>query len=266
MFDINYAEVVKVYQYALMIVCLCGLGAIGIVSFLHFFGGTIERVWKQYLHLDGFGKAITMVCVVGLTMYGGSKGFWGKVAHGGGDAEFEVCGIYCAMSNIVETVDGEEVETQVPYVRIEWLGDGADENTPVSIRETEADEWAELVKLNPELTVENGTNALVFATAEDKSRTAYWWFGVDLPAIIVTEEGIVIKSYSITSKRVSFSWLYGEETATEFYIRRREVGTTEWELVDTVPAQYGVVNTWTGEMFTVNKSYDWQIMTEIAEE
>lgn len=259
-------EIHAAFQSVVTFVCLLGLAAIAVCLFWHYVGPIIDAVWRDFLHLDGLGKGVALVMVVTATMYGGSKGFWGNVQHGGGDTDYAVCGIYCATSNIVETVGGVEVTNHVPYVKIEWTGSGADETTPVSIRETEADEWAELAKVNPELTVENGTNTLIFATAEDKSRTAYWWFGTDLPAIVITEEGIVIRSYSITSKRVSFSWVCGEEGAENFYIRRREVGKTDWELVGTVPAQYGVVNSWSGSMFTVNKSYDWQIMTEIAEE
>lgn len=252
-------------QSALVGICLAGIAACVAVPLVPKVGAVLEKAWRDYLHLDGFGKVVVLCGVCLSVLFGGSKGFWGKVAHGGGDAEFQVVGIYTAVSNVVDDTVSPPVTNHVPMVRIEWLGDGATADTPVGIRATEQEEWQDVEKIDPVVTVESITNVLEFATATNLSNFAYWWFGEDRPAIIVIEEGIEIREVEITTKRVRFAWVCGETEAEEFVIRRRKVGTSDWVEVGRVPAIYGKVNKWEAEMFTVDTDYDWQIMTTIEE-
>lgn len=244
---------------------LAGLAVLVAVVVFRKFAPLWEEIWRKWLHLDGFGRVIVVVGFCLATMYGGSKGFWGRVQHDGGDDILTVTGIYTAVSNVVDTSVTPAVTNHVPMVRVEWLGNGGTAYTPVSIRESETNEWKEIVKLDPVVSIEGVTNVLQFVAETNYANVAYWWFGVDKPAIVVTEEGIEIREFWVTTRKVHLAWVCGETEATSFVIRRREQGNADWEDVAAVPAQYGVVNSWTGHLFTVDKTYDWMIQTTIQE-
>lgn len=244
---------------------LAGLAVCFAVLILNAVAPVLSKVWSRWLHLDGCGKLIVLFGVVCATMYGGSKGFWGKVPHGGGDDILTVTGIYTAVSNVVDETQSPPVTNKLPMVKVEWLGNGGTADTPVSIRASETNEWTEIVKLDPVVSIEGITNVLEFVAETNYSHVAYWWFGVDKPAIVVTEEGIEIKEFWVTTRQIHLAWVCGETEATSFVIRRREQGKADWEDVAAVPAHYGVVNSWTGNLFTVDKTYDWSIQTTIQE-
>lgn len=251
--------------WAFAYLALAGFGVCAAVLIVQKAVPFLGRLWRQWLHLDGCGRVIVLLAVIGATMYGGSKGFWGRVPHDGGDDILTVTGIYTGVSNVVDTTQSPPVTNHVPMVRVEWLGNGGTADTPVSIRASETNEWTEIVKLDPVVSIEGITNTLTFVTETNYTGVAFWWFGVDRPAIVVTEEGIEIKQFLVTTRTVHLAWVCGEREATHYVIRRRLQGQTEWEDVANVPAHYGVVNEWTGELFTVDKTYDWCIQTTIQE-
>lgn len=223
----------------------------------------IKAFWRG---LERIGKLIVCVGIAVFALYGGSKGFWNRVKSGGGDEPFQVTGIYTAVSNEVDETVSPPITNRINLVRIEWLGTGATEDTPVSIRESETNEWVEVGKLEPvERTMEHGTNVLQFVTVRDFGKVAYWWFGTDRPAIIITEEGIEIRAVVITTREVHFEFICGEAAATEFEICRKELNTQDWEVVGTVHGRYGEILSWTGRMFTVDRTYDWIIRSTISE-
>lgn len=226
---------------------------------------TLAGLVQHFRRQGVFGKMVVAFFVAGMVQYGATKGFWTRVAHDGGDDILTVTGIYTAVSNVVDETVSPPVTNKVPMVRVEWLGNGGTVDTPVSIRQSETNHWAEVEKIDPVITQEGITNVLQFATSTNLAGTAYWWFGTDLPAIIVTEEGIEIKEFEQTTKFVRFRFACGEQEATEFFIRRRKVGAADWEIIGSVPAHYGYDIEFKREMFTVDTDYDWSIVTTIEE-
>lgn len=264
-------ELYALWQHAVLWLCFAGLVGLAAWTLWQCPLGRCARealseAWAQYRKLGAFGQALIAVFFCGLAHYGATKGFWQPVQHGGGDDQLTVCGIYTATSNDVVEVAGQTVTNQLPLVRVEFFGAGGTVDTPVSVRPSETNQWTQVAKLEPIKLYQDGvTNILEFVTETDYSTIAYWWFGNDLPAIVVTEEGIEIRQFVVTTKQVYFAWMCGEREAEHFYIQRKETTSKDWVTVATVPARYGVVNEATIDCFTVDKTYDWRIMTEIAE-
>lgn len=225
--------------------------------------GEIGRAWNRFRRLGVFGQIVVAVGLAVCWQRGAAK--WTPVAHGGGDDILTVMGIYTDCTNVVDETVSPPVTNKVPVVRVEWLGNGGSADTPVSVRAAETNEWTEVAKIDPAITQDGITNILTFATSTNYAGVAYWWFGVDKPAIVVTEEGIEIRAFRVTTKSVYIAWVCGEQEATSYFIRRREQGKADWEIVEEVPARFGIVNEWTGRMFTVDKTYDWSIVTVIEE-
>lgn len=260
------------WQHALTALSLLGLaitlcGLLMASSFGRAMRDGLKRCSEMFLRNGKVCRVVLLAFFCGIVQYGATKGFWGRVRSGGGDNELQVVGIYTAMSNDVQVVDGgESITNKIPLVRVEWLGNGGSVDTPVSIRETQTNEWAEIEKIEPiEQFTEGATNVLQFATTTNYSSVAYWWFGTELPAIIITEEGIEIREFKVTTKAVYFSWVCGETEATSFIVQRKELRKSEWESMAEVPAIVGRVNSVTIPCFSVDKTYDWRIITEIAE-
>lgn len=264
-------ELYGLWQYTLQVLCLCGLAALVAYAIWNSPLGRdcrkgLAKCWDGYRRLGAFGKLVVSICFIGLYQYGSTKGFWLPVKNGGGDAQLTVCGIYTATTNNVVEVGGQPVTNQLPLVRVEFFGNGGTAETPVSIRASETNEWQEVAKLEPIKLYQDGvTNILEFVAETNYSNFAWWWFGTDLPAIVVTEEGIEIREFVVTTRLVRFAWVCGETEAEYFYIQRKVQGAADWVTVKTVPAKYGVVNTAVVDGFTVDKTYDWRIITEIAE-
>lgn len=218
-------------------------------------------VWIRFRRLGAFGQVVVAVGIAICVQRGSAK--WSPVQNGGGDPSLQVVGIYTQVSNVVDETVSPPVTNAVPMCRIEYFGE-ATADVPVSVRAAETNEWSEVVKIDPVVTQEASTNVLTFTCETNLSHYAYWWFGVDKPAIIVTEEGIEIRSVSIGTRSVSFTWVCEEASASEFIIRKRQVGSSYWEEVGRVTATHGIER-WTGKLFTVDKDCEWQIVTEIQE-
>lgn len=263
-------EIHELYSWAVAYAALGGLAVmLAVAAWLSPAGRFVRHAmadcWARFRGLGAFGQLVVALCFVGAWQYGSTKGFWGRVQHDGGDDILTVTGIYTAVSNVVDETVSPPLTNQVPMVRVEWLGNGGTEETPVSIRASETNEWTELVKLDPVVTQEGITNVLTFVAETNYSHVAFWWFGTDLPAIIVTEEGIEIRVFQVTAKEVHFEWVCGETEATEYVIYKKTKDDADWVIVARVPAVVGGVNRWTGQMFTVDRDTDWKIVTEITE-
>lgn len=266
-------ELYEVYQYGVAYLALCCLLVLTVYSLWESPLGRVGRdaisqIWSAFRRTGAVGKVLLSVFVIGMAQYGATKGgFWRKVMSGGGDEPLLVSGIYTAVSNDVVEVEGVSVTNKIPLVRVEWFGDGGSEETPVSIRAAETNAWTQLEKISPRVFMDDVTNVLEFVSTDNFDNFAYWWFGEDLPAIVITTEGIEIRDFIVTSEDVTITFICDERNATEFVIRRRLVGVSgaDWEEVGTVPAQYGRILSWSGEMFTVDRTYDWQVITVIEE-
>lgn len=258
-------EAYRVFQWAMAYAALGGLAIIALYAFAKAVAPHIHDLWHRWFP-DGFGRVMMIGGVALATLYGGSKGFWNPVASSGGDDLLTVTGIYTAVSNVVDDTVSPPVTNHIPMVRVEWLGNGGTAETPVSVRASETNEWAEVEKIDPVVNVEGITNILTFAVSTNFSTIAYsyWWFGVDKPAVIVTEEGIEIRAFVVTANSVHIEWACNETEMTHYTIQNKPTTSAQWRTVATVPAEIGKVNRWTKQMFTVDRDMDWRIITEIS--
>ena len=251
---------------------LAGLGAVALCAVTLWLSplGRVAReawakAWARYRQLGAVSQIVLAVCFIGISHYGATKGFWGRVPHDGGDTSLTVTGIYTGVTNIVDATVSPPLTNQLHLVRVEWLGNGGTADTPVSIRASETNEWTELTKIDPVVSIEGLTNVLVFVAETNYAHFAYWWFGTDRPAIIVIEEGIEIRAFTVTAHEVYLEWVCGETEATEYVIYKKTREDADWVVVAHVPAVVGGINRWTGRMFTVDRDTDWKIVTEITE-
>lgn len=128
-------------------------------------------------------------------------------------------------------------------------------DTPVSVRNSESEEWRELVKHNAEITTDLSTNILSFTVWGNPATNRYWWVGVDTPAVIIESEGIKITRFIATSKSVNILWTCDDPRATSFEVQRRLKGSTAWETV----AETSLLG-YTHDGFTVGQSWEWRVI------
>ena len=263
-------EVYELYQFAVAYVALFGavsmfavalwLSPLGVV-----FRRRLEELWTGFRRLGSFGQIVVVMCLIGVCQYGSTKGFWSNVKNSGGDDILTVTGIYTGVSNVVDDTVSPPVTNQVPMVRVEWLGNGGTSDTPVSVRASQTNEWSSVQKIDPVISIEGITNVLQFATTTNLANVAYWWFGHDLPAVVITEEGIEIREKMIGTKEVYFKFVCGEREATEFILWRKKLTDRDWTETARMPAEYGKVQEFRVSLFTVDVTHDWKITTEIRE-
>lgn len=225
----------------------------------------LSRAWTRYRQLGALSQIVLAMFIVLVAHYGATKGFWGRVQHDGGDDILTVTGIYTGVTNVVDETVSPPTTNQLNLVRVEWLGNGGTAYTPVSIRASQTNEWGEIVKIDPVVSVEGITNVLVFVAETNYSHVAYWWFGEDRPAIVITEEGIEICEKNIGTKEVYFKFVCGEREATEFVLWRKRLTDADWTETARIPAEYGKVQEFRVRLFTVDETHDWKITTEISE-
>lgn len=200
--------------------------------------------------LDKFVSAC--VVTVGLAVaiaYGGSKSH--DVPNAGADAGIALVGI-TAEYDSTNDVTGVEVKFTAGLVTVA---------TPVSVRNSDREQWRELVKIGATVTSDLPTNILSFAVAGNAATNRFWWVGVDTPAVIVESEGIEITYFLATAHTVTIEWRCDDPRATRFTVQRRRNGADHWESVgetdDAAFVFYG---------FTVGETWGWRVSATYAEE
>ncbi len=184
------------------------------------------------------------------TLWGGAKFY--PVRNAGADATIALCGIEYES----------DTTNDVTTIRVLFTGNGVNVNTPVSYRNAETEQWTEVVKINPAITVDGGiTNALTFTAAGLLGLKYYWWVGTETPAVIIETTGITITSFVATANYVSIAWECDDPRATVYAVQRRRRGAVEWETVNITTSHASI---YTG--FTVGETWEWRIYSVYADE
>lgn len=231
-----------------------GLTAAGVFFALVFFAVCLAIVVKRacadaFRRMKPGDKKAILVFTAALTLYAGAK----HVIHppdAGCDEGFSVVEIVAdyVSSNGVTTVD------------VKFTGNGVTTSTPVSVRNDEAEEWRELTKIDPSVTIDLPTNILTFVVSGNAETNRFWWVGVDKPSIIVETTGIEIVFFLATSHSVQIAWTCDDPRATEFSIQRRHRGEATW---DTVAVTTDTAFEYVG--FTVGETWEWRVISTYME-
>ena len=188
------------------------------------------------------------VVLAALVYYGGAKQL--SVNAGADD------GIVLAGVNV-----DYDSTNDVTAVAVLFTSGNVTVDTPVSVRNSESEEWRELVKHNAEVTTDLATNALTFVVWGNPATNSFWWVGSDLPAVIIESKGIEITRFLATSKYVEIYWTCDDPKAKSFSIQRRLKGASEWETV----AETALLG-FRREEFTVGRSWEWRVKAEYPAE
>ena len=230
-----------------------GLTAVGVFFALAFFTACLAiAVYRACA--EAFGKMrpgekkAFVIFAAAFTLYAGAKHII-RPPDAGADA-----GI-----SIVEVVADFSSSNNLTTVDIHFVGSGVTTALPVSVRNSNAEEWRELVKLDPVVTTDLATNVLSFGVSGNAETNRYWWVGVDKPSIIVETSGIEIVYFLATSHSVQIAWTCDDPHATEFSIQRRHKGET-W---DTVAVTTENAFEYVG--FTVGESWEWRVTSTYTE-
>lgn len=255
------SELYALYQHVLVVVCAVALVAMGAAALFAAFAPVWGEVWEKWLRLDGWGRSVVTAGLICAVMYGGSKNLWTPVRDGGADEGIGLVGIYTGFSNDVVEVAGEVTTNRIPMVAVAWTNGTVTASTKVSYRASNTNDWAEVVKTNPEIITEGTTNILQFITSEDLSGFPMWWAGDDLPATIITTASIDITAYVETADYIRIEWSCTQPLATEFSVYYKKTTDADWTLVATTSDRWVQVSG-----FFVGRDGDWKITSTYLED
>ena len=244
-----------------------GLAVLGVVCAFRAFAPVWEKVWSDWLRLDGLGKVICTVCVCAAAMYGGSKNAgWNAVQNHGGDTAFGVVLIETQGTNAVETVGGVVTTNAMTWVQAHYTGSGVTNGTPIWVRNSSSNEWTQVVLANSAVTVDLSTNVYSGVASGDLSAWKYWWLGVDLPAVEIDIETLGINLLQVTETAQSMGFLFtcDDDRATAWKVQYKRGNASAWETAATgamaTTNAVGVSGFWVGETTA------WRIASEIGGE
>lgn len=187
-------------------------------------------------------RAALIVAVVLATLYGGAK--HGAVQNAGADSGIALVGI---------GVDYDSTNN-VTAVDVSFVGSNVTTATPVSVRNSDRQNWIELTKLNPAVTSDLPTNVLTFAVTGNVATNRYWWVGTETPAVIIETTGITITHFAASSSSVEITWTCDDPNVAVFSVQRRRKGRVQWE---TVGVTTSLAFVYVG--FTVGETWEWRV-------
>lgn len=254
----DFKAIVETFQRVLMYLSLATLAALAVGSILYKTREFWDKVYHDWLHLDGFGKIVAAGAIIMATLYGGSKNAgYNRVAHEGADDGLQLCGVYVMLTNEVVSASTTNTWTEV---RVEFTGSGITTSTPVAARMTSTNEWLILTKVNPAVITDLSTNILHFSVSNDVTRIPYWWVGEDRHAIDIETTGITLLSFVAGSHSVAISWECDNPKATSFKIEYRNGTSGEWTELTTTEATSITVSG-----FFINRTTQWRVTSTYTE-
>lgn len=213
-------------------------------------GPEVRRGVSSFLRkLGAGGKALAVVFSMAAVIYGSTK-FTPQAGNAGSDEGMDVVAVIASYDST----------NDVTGISVLFTGTGITALTPVSVRNSQQDQWRELEKTDPAITVDSVTNTMSFTVSGNAETNRFWWVGVDTPAVIVETTGITITYFLATSHSVQISWTCDDPHATEFAIQRRRKRTTTWE---TVGVTSSLAYIYVG--FTVGETWEWRVMSTYTE-
>ena len=237
---------IEAIQAGLTACCLFALAALSVVCVALVCGPAIRQQWAKFRKLGGIDKVLVAVALVAAIAYGGTK----PVQNAGADE---------GIALVAVAVEYDETN-DVTAVEVSFTGHNVTTATPVSVRNGDAEQWRELVKIGATVTSDLATNLLAFAVAGNAATNRCWWVGTETPAVVVESEGITITSFVASSKSVHIAWTCDDTNATVFAIQRQRQGTSEWQTVGSTSG-----NSFDYVGFTVGESWEWRVTSTYTE-
>lgn len=248
--------------YQAVVLWLCGFGLVVLGAWLFFAWAApyLDRMYREWLHLDRFGKAVALVCVVGAVMYGGSKG-WIVPPNTGGDDGYGLTTIEVQTTNIVVSA---EVTNQATLVQAHFTGTGVTAETPMWVRDSASNEWTRVELSNVVVTVDLATNVLSGVASGDWTRWRYWWLGNDLPAveIDIVVSGIDLLRVVEGSKQMGFLFTCDDARATTYRVQYMRDSDTAWQTAAT--GEMAATNAVVVSGFWIDRNTRWRISSEVG--
>ena len=239
---------IEAIQAGLTAACLFVLAISLAVCVALAIGPRLREVWRNYKRLKVLDRAVVAVGLISAIAYGGTKPH--HVPNAGADDGIALIGI-----------DAEYDSTNdVTAVEVSFTGNNVTTTTPVSVRNSQTENWRELVKIGATVTSDFATNVLAFAVAGNVATNRFWWVGTETPAVIIETTGIEITYFAASSSSVQIMWLCDDPNATEFIVQRRRKNAAQWETV-AVTSSFAFV--YVG--FTVGETWEWQVTSTYTE-
>ena len=253
-------DVYGAYQAVLLFLCGCGLVATGAWLFYAVVVPFLDWAYHEWLRLDGLGKAVCLVCVCGVVMYGGSKG-WVVPPNSGGDDGYGLASLEVQVTNIVVSA---EVTNEVTMVQAHFTGSGVTEETPLWVRDSVSNEWTRVELSNVVVSVDLATNVLSGVASGDWTRWRYWWLGNSLPAveIDIVVSGINLLRVVEGSKQMGFLFTCDDARATGYRVQYMRDGDTSWQTALT--GEMATTNAVVVSGFWIDRTTRWRISSEVG--
>ena len=221
--------------FAVMSVVLFALAASPVVA----------ELWRKWRGKDIVGKCASILAVAVAVAYGGSK-----MTNVGADEGIDLAAVWVEY----------DATNDVSAVEVRFTAGNVTPTTPVSVRNSETEQWRELEKTDAAVTSDLPTNVLAFAVSGNAATNRYWWVGTETPAVIIETTGITITHFAASSSSVQIMWTCDDPRATEFAVQRRRKRTLQWE---TVGVTSSLAFVYVG--FTVGETWEWRVSATYTE-
>lgn len=243
------------YQTIVMHLCLWVLAVIfiGLLAWAIDIGA--HRLFGQFKRLGLINSLIVIGLAIPIIIYGGTKRK--TIENAGSDDGLNLCGISVMVTNEVVSAGVTNTWTDI---EVHFTGTGITVATPVSVRQSETNNWNELEKINPILVTDMATNVLHFGASGDVSNIKYWWVGEDMPSISVETEGIEITTFVAGAHSVAVSWTCNNPNATEYLVQYRNGPQDSWHTVMTTADTNAIISG-----FFINRTTQWRIISTYTE-
>ena len=205
-----------------------------------------REAWEKFKRRRRLEKAATLAALALAVAYGGTK----PVKNAGADEGIALVGVAVEY----------DATNDLTAVEVTFTGANVTTATPVSVRNSERENWRELVKIGATVTTDLPTNLLAFAVSGNVSTNTFWWVGTQTPAVIIEGGGIEITYFAASSSSVQIAWTCDDPKAVEFEIQRRRKGGRTWETVGVTP-DFAFV--YSG--FTVGETWEWRVSSTYTE-
>lgn len=187
--------------HTIMTVCAFGAVAVLLLIIIGWYGFIAYKGLASFLrgllHKRG-GVGLIIVAVVAI-IHGGTKNITNRFTADTG------------LTVVEATYDRATNEVDSTYLTVKWTG--PDEDTPIYVRDSVHDSWAQLGNewMFDWRSYENGTNTVYWwidpgVAASNATIYAQWHLGSDLPPVEIDGDGVTIERFTATSKYVAIEY------------------------------------------------------------
>ena len=212
-------------------------------------GRMLRETFGKWMGLDPLGKAVTLVCVCFLAMYGGSKSIMSKTSHdpeiGLAAAEY-VRGTNGVPASLVSSLGAGTNMVAYAFSVTNSVLTGSELAEKVWFREDNRNAWTNFtaagISMQTASETHSPTTTVWFAFATNDWQHQQIYVGDDLPPVYIeTEGGVTLDSLVMTSKKATITYTVDASALTasgQVLFERMWLGG-EWQTVRAVTAVAG---------------------------